>query len=394
MKTETKKKIADAVDSMAKQINAINHKIFDRPELCYEEFFAAELVVDFLKSKGFEVEAPYAGLQTAFKAVHKGRGKGPNIAILTEYDALPEIGHACGHSMIAASSCGAAAAIISAAADHPGTLTVVGTPAEERGGGKVKMIEKGAFEGIDAAMMVHPSNKTRVIARMYAIKEVDFTFLGKAAHAACFPDQGVNALDAAVLFYNAVSAMRQQLKSEARVHGIFTHGGDAPNIIPEKISMAYYIRALDSEYFREVVDKINECAKGAAKASGCKVVIKNSGHYYEPFSPSYPIGEAFKKNMESVGIVDEGFAETDEIGSSDIGNVSQIMPTLHPEYAIGKRDQINHSRDFLEAVSSKKGAEAMIGMTKALAMTVYDLLSDPELMTRVKKDFDNRKKKK
>ncbi|MDH4185151.1 MAG: peptidase dimerization domain-containing protein, partial [Nitrospinota bacterium] len=176
-------------------------------------------------------------------------------------------------------------------------------------------------------------------------------------------------------------------KEEARVHGIFIHGGDAPNIIPEKVVMHFYIRALDREYFKEVIVKVRQCAQGAAKSAGCRVAVKQRGYSYDPFYPSRPMGRAFLDNLSLVGMKDDGFTETEEIGSSDIGNLSQVVPTLHPEYAVGGRDDINHSRKFLDAVMSKKGAQMALAMTKAMAMTVYDLLTDPALMAETKQAF-------
>jgi amidohydrolase len=381
-----RKKITQAVDGVAGDMLDINRRIFDKPEICYQEKFARQTLADYLSSRGFSVTTPKGWPPTSFIARH-GKAKAPAVAILAEYDALPEIGHACGHSMIAAAGCGAATAIVKAAPGHPGSLLVIGTPAEEGGGGKIKMLAKGAFKGVDAAIMIHPSNKTRAVARMYAISHLAFEFRGKAAHAAAFPDQGVNALDAGVLFYNAVSALRQQLKPEARVHGIFTHGGDAPNIIPERVEMKFYARALDYGYFREVERKVIECAHGSARAAGCKLKIKKGEAEYAPFSPNYPMGRIFRENMKTLGIAEDSFSETEEIGSSDIGNLSQVLPTLHPEFRVGDRGEINHSRDFLTAVVSKSGAAAMIAMTKAMALTVYDLLTTPALMAEVKKEF-------
>jgi amidohydrolase len=381
-----RKKIALAVDAIADDMLKINRAIFDRPELCYQEKFAKQTLADYLSSRGFAVTTPKGWPPTSFIARH-GTKKGAAVAILAEYDALPEIGHACGHSMIAAAGCGAATAIASAAPDHPGCLLVIGTPAEEGGGGKIKMLAKGAFKNVDATIMIHPSNKTRAIARMYAIAELTFTFRGKAAHAAAFPDQGINALDAGVLFYNAVSALRQQLRPEARVHGIFTHGGDAPNIIPERVEMKFYVRALDYGYFREVERKVVECAHGSARSAGCALKIKKRENEYAPFYPSYPMGRVFRENMKTLGIAEDSFSETEEIGSSDIGNLSQALPTLHPEFKVGGGHVVNHSRDFLTAVVSKYGTDTMIGMTKAMALTVYDLLAKPALMAEVKKEF-------
>jgi len=391
MSRTDKKKIVAAVESLTADMRRINRELFENPELNYQETFATKLLTDYLADKGFAVKGNEGGLPTSFRARHKGKGKGPNVAIIAEYDALPNIGHACGHSLIGASSCAAAVALKMAAPQLPGALTVIGTPAEEGGGGKVKMIEQGVFKDIDAAIMVHPSNKTRVVARMYAITDMQFTFKGKASHAAAFPDQGINALDAGVLFYNAVSAMRQQMKEEARVHGIFTHGGDAPNIIPEKVVMRFYVRALTVDYFNELKTKIVAAARGAAKSAGCRVVIKNIGHTYMPFTPNVPMGELFRSNLGLAGVTEEDFGETEEIGSSDIGNLSQVVPALHPEYAIGDRRQINHSRPFLDAVMSKRGERAMIGMTKAMALTVYDLLTDRKAMAAVKAEFAKQK---
>ncbi len=384
---EIKNSIANEVDRLLPDMRQINRELFENPELCYEEVFATELTSGYLEKNGYSVTLKTSKLKTAFTAVSRGRRKGPNIAIIAEYDALPEIGHACGHSMIAASSCIAAVALKNAFRGHPGTITVIGTPAEEGGGGKIKMIKSGVFNDVDAAIMVHPSNKTRVVARMYAITDIEFTFTGKAAHAAAFPDRGVNALDAGVLFYNAVSCLRQQMKDEARVHGIFTHGGEAPNIIPEKAVLRFYIRALHVDYFEELKEKVINAARGAAKSTGCKLKVATKGLTYLPLYPNRVMGEAFRENIATLGITEGNFSETEEIGSSDIGNLSQVVPTLHPEYAIGGPHEVNHSRDFLKAVMSEKGEKGMIGMTKAMAMTVYDLLTDAKLMVRVKKSF-------
>jgi amidohydrolase len=382
-----KKAIVDAVDALRGDLSAINRAIFDRPEGCFEERFAAGRVADYLTAKGFAVTAPYAGLATALRAEITGRRKGPNVCLIAEYDALPGIGHACGHSMIAASTSVAAAALATLFPDLPGRLSVIGTPAEEGGGGKITMIKNGAFADVDAAMMIHPSNKTRVVARMYAITDMAFTFTGKAAHAAAFPDQGINALDAGVAFYSAVSMLRQQMREGSRVHGIFTHGGDAPNIIPEKVTLRFYVRALSMDYFAKLKKQVIAAARGAAQATGCRLSYKEVSRSYDCFDPSRPMGEAFLANMTALGVVDEGFAEADEIGSSDIGNLSQVVPSLHPEYAIGGREHINHSRNFLEAVVSAKGEAMMLAMTKTMALTAYDLLTGPDLMKRVKAAF-------
>jgi len=381
-----KRAIVRAVDRMAAGITQVSKDIFAQPELGYRETFAKSLLVEKLAASGYRIISPAGGLATAFIARRRGGAKGPKVALIAEYDALP-MGHACGHNLIAASAYGAAAALASCGVDLPGELLVIGTPAEEGGGGKIRMIKNGVFRGVDAALMAHPSNKTRVINRMYAVTSLTFTFTGKASHAAAFPDQGINALDAGVTFYNAVSALRQQMKNEARVHGIFRHGGDAPNIIPDRVVMEFYVRALTREYFAELTQKVIRAARGAARAAGCTVAVRRRGQSYDPFYPNYPMGVAFRRNIESLGLADEGFNETEEIGSSDIGNVSQMIPCLHPEYAVGGREDINHSTNFLKAVSSGAGIGRMLLVTKAVALTAYGLLTDHALMERVKHDF-------
>ncbi|MBI4828736.1 MAG: amidohydrolase [Nitrospinae bacterium] len=383
---EAKRVIIRAVDRMADGVAEVGKEIFAKPELGYRETFAKALLVEKLAASGYRITSPAGGLATAFIARKRGAGKGPRVALIAEYDALP-MGHACGHNLIAASAYGAAAALAASGVDMPGEIMVIGTPAEEGGGGKIRMIKNGVFRGVDAALMAHPSNKTRVINRMYAVTSLTFTFSGRASHAAAFPDQGVNALDAGVTFYNAVSALRQQMKDQARVHGIFRHGGDAPNIIPDKVVMEFYVRALTREYFADLTEKVIRAARGAARSAGCTVAVKRRGHSYDPFYPNYPMGEAFRRNMEALGLAEEGFNETEEIGSSDIGNVSQAVPCLHPEYAVGGREDINHSTNFLKAVVSREGIGRMLLITKAVALTAYDLLTDRALMERVKNDF-------
>lgn len=393
MKAEEKNRIAqailDQVDRLTDDLKSINDDIFARPETCYQERYAVERLTGYLAANGFEIETPHAGLPTAFRATHRQGSDSPRIALLAEYDALPDIGHACGHSMIGASSAIAAVALRRAGVDFSGSIVVVGTPAEEGGGGKVAMLKVGAFDDIDAAMMLHPSNKTRVIARMFAVNDLLISFKGKASHAAAFPEEGINALDAGVLFYNGVSMERQAMKSSMRVHGIFVDGGQAPNIIPERCSLRFYIRALKMSDFHHLKNRITDIAHGVARATKTEVSIESKGYLYEPFRPNYALGEAFKANMARLGLVeDKGFSETDEIGSSDIGNLSGALPSLHPEFAIGPSSSINHSRAFLEDLKSDRALEALTGMTKTLTLTLYDLLTDAELLSQARSEFE------
>jgi amidohydrolase len=385
-----KERVKKTVDEIRPEIERVNRYIHENPELCFQEFRSSARIAEFLKGQGFEVKLGVGGLKTAFEArAEKRRKKGPAICYVAEYDALPEIGHACGHNLIASASCAAAVALSKIYdGDAPGSVVVIGTPAEEGGGGKVMLIDKGLFRGIDAAMMAHPSNKTRVVCRMLAVSQIDFTFLGKASHAAAFPHLGVNALDALILFYNNVGLLRQQLKDDVRIHGIITEGGAAPNIIPERATGRFMVRSLDLDYFREVLEKVKECARGAARATGCRVAIRPEKIVYHPFQPNYRLGGLFRDNLHSLGIRETHTDETASMGSSDIGNVSQILPTIHPEFSIvDDPTVINHSRAFTQQAISKKGVDRMIDIAKTLAMTGIDLLEREDQLAEVKREF-------
>jgi len=381
-------RIRKELKKLQPDILRINKLIFENPELNYNELFASELLVEEVEKHGFKVKRGKGKLKTAFDASFTGKSGKPAIALLAEYDALPGIGHACGHNMIAASSFGAAVAVKNILGDRCGKLSLMGTPAEEGGGGKIQMINDGWFKGIDAAMMAHPSNKTRVVARMLAVAEMEFHYYGKASHAAANPDLGINALDAVINLFNSVNAMRQQTPNFSRVHGIVTHGGDAPNIIPEYASAKFMARGITMRDYNFVKNRLIECAKSAASATGCKLKIKNNPMAFHAFEPNRTLGKLFSKHLATSGLKDEGLNETEQIGSSDIGNLSQVLPALHPEFAVGDSKTVNHSREFLKAVVSKKGIDNMMKITEALTATTIELFMNPSLVTEAKKEFN------
>jgi len=388
---QIKKEVIKEIDRLRPEIINISRLIHSKPELAYNESFAADILTSFLKNNDFKVERGIGGLKTSFIASAKGKRKSPSIALIAEYDALPKMGHACGHNMIGAISAGAATALKNAIADIGGKISVIGTPAEEGGGGKIKLIEKGVFKNIDMAMMAHPSNKTRVVGRMLAVVEMTFTFIGKSSHAAAFPYEGVNALDGVILTYNNINALRQQLKEDVRIHGIITEGGEAPNIIPDRASARFYVRSIDMKYFEDVVEKVKECARGAAKATGCSLRIAIRETVYHPFKPNYVMAEILRYNMKLAGLKEDSIGEKESMGSSDIGNLSQVIPTIHPEFAIGKRSVVNHSPEFAKAAVSKFGVDMMIKMTKTIAMTALDIFSSPEKVKEIKSEFRTQK---
>ncbi|MDH5541481.1 MAG: M20 family metallopeptidase [Nitrospinota bacterium] len=382
------KRIRKELEKLRPEILRINKLIFDNPELNFNELFASELLAEEMEKHGFRVKRGKGKLKTAFEAVFTGKSAKPSIALLAEYDALPGIGHACGHNMIAASSFGAAVVAKNILGDRCGKLSLMGTPAEEGGGGKIQMIADGWFKGIDAAMMVHPSNKNRVVARMLAVAEMEFHFYGKASHAAANPELGINALDGVITLFNSVNALRQQTPNFSRLHGIVMHGGDAPNIIPEYASAKFMARGITMRDYEYVKKRLIECAKGAASSTGCKLKIKNNPMAFHAFEPNRTLGKIFSAHMANVGLTDYGFNETEQIGSSDIGNLSQTLPALHPEFAVGDSKTVNHSRDFLKAVLSKNGVENMMKMTEALAATTIELFMNPSLVAEAKKEFN------
>jgi len=371
----------------------INRCLFENPELNFNEKFASELLASSLEKEGFSVKRGRGRLRTAFDATYRGGGGGLTVALIAEYDALPEMGHACGHSLIAASSFGAAVAVKNVLGKRCGTLKVIGTPAEEGGGGKLLMIDAGWFKGVDCALMAHPSMHNRSVARMLAVMEMEFHYYGKASHAAAAPEKGINALDAVIALFTGVNAMRQQSPDFSRVHGIITDGGHAPNIIPEHASAKFMVRGLTMPDFRLMINKLTDCAKGAAKSTGCRLKIKKNPLAYHPFEPNRTLGRLCSKYMTEVGLTESGAGETESMGSSDIGNLSQVVPSIHPEYAVGDKDTVNHSRAFLKAVVSKHGQNRMLKATAMLAGSVAELFSDPSLVREVKREFREFKKR-
>jgi len=382
-----KDRIARAVDRLADDLERLSHTIHATPELAYQEVKAAGWLGDFLAVHGFTVERGVAGVETAFRAT-VDTGPGPTVAILCEYDALPVIGHACGHNVIATSGAGAGAAL-AAVRDQlpPGRIQVIGTPAEEGGGGKVRLIQGGVFEGVDAAMMIHGFDRWILHQDLLGIVRVGFEFTGKAAHASADPWEGVNALDAVIQTFNNVSMLRQQVRPEARIHGIVTQGGAAPNIIPEAAACTFYVRAPRLDGMWALRARVIACAEGAATATGCRLQVIDLEAPYEPLKRNDTLLDLFRANMQSVGAV-ESPAIPDRLGSSDIGNVSQVIPAIQPMVQIAPSGTPIHSRAFEAAAVTPLARQGMCQAAKAMAMTTYDLLADPGRLKQARAEFE------
>src|SRR5918911_94147 len=323
-----------------------------------------------------------------------GGGGRPRVAILAEYDALPGLGHGCGHNLIGTSAIGAGLALKDVIQDLPGSVWVLGTPAEEsaapNAGGKVHMVKAGVFDDVDAAIMFHPATETAITPdRSLAARGFEFFFHGRAAHAAGAPEEGINALDGVIQLYNAVSMLRQQLRSDVRIHGIILHGGAAANIIPDYAAIRYRTRANDSEDLQEVVDRVIACAEGAARATGCRLEWKEYMPGYENTMPNRVLLELMTDNLRSLGVAVNNERRRSGKGSTDFGNVSRRVPGIEARIAITDQlDTPGHSVEFREAAGSDQGRQAMLIAAKGLAMTAVDLLTNPEHLKRARAAFE------
>jgi len=299
---------------------------------------------------------------------------------LAEYDALADLGHACGHNIIGTASVGAALAVRPALGELPGTIQVIGTPGEEGRGGKIVMVEAGVFDGLDAAMMVHPSTRTMTRRTSLACYELKMEFFGQAAHAAASPDKGINALDACILTYNNISALRQQLTDDVRVHGIITHGGSAPNIIPDYTAAEFLVRAAEKDVALAVLARVEDCARAGALATGAEVRLTRGDQYYANMVPNIVLADLFDANLAVLGREVQAVEPHERMGSTDMGNVSHVVPALHSYIAIAPEEVAGHSPQFRAAAVSAEGHAGLLDAAKALAMTAVDLFANPALV--------------
>jgi amidohydrolase len=305
---------------------------------------------------------------------------------LAEYDALPQMGHACGHNLIAGAAVGAAVASRAAIDKYGGSVLVIGTPAEEFYGGKVLMAERGAFDNIDMAMMVHPGAHDTATTQALACIGLEIEFFGKAAHAATRPETGINALEAMLLSFAAINALRQHVVDKARIHGIITDGGDAPNVVPAHSAGSFLVRAEDNAYLDELKEKVLNCFVGAAAATGARLEYQWGKALYAPLRNNLTLAELFRQNMKPLGR-EMPLAGGSRVGSTDMGNVSQIVPGIHPTIAVAPEEVVIHSPEFAKVAASEAGIKGMLDAAKALAMTVVDLIASPEIVTKVKEEF-------
>jgi len=373
------------VDARRNELNELSLKIHANPELGFEEVKAATWLTQYLAGNGFAVEKGICELPTAFCGGY-GQGR-PAIAILAEYDALPKLGHACGHNIIAACAVGAGMASKAAIDQFGGSILVIGTPSEELGGGKAIMAERGAFENVDVAMLVHPGAHDTVKTEALACQPLQVEFFGKAAHAAARPETGINALEAMIQSFNAINSLRQHIKAKARIHGIITDGGEAPNIVPAHSAATFLVRAQDETYLEYLKQRVLNCFIAAATASGARLEYHWSNACYAPLLNNLALARLFKQNMQSIRRRVKLFDPGKSFGSTDMGNVSQLVPSIHPTVAIATKGTSVHTPEFALAAASESGTRGLLDAAKALAMTVTDLVANPETVSKIKEEF-------
>jgi len=385
-----KEAVCSRVDELADELIDASHQIHARPELNFEEHFAHGVLTDMLERHGVSPTRHAYDLETAFDA--QAGASGPSIAVLCEYDALPGLGHACGHNIIATAGLGAGLAAAVVAEQAGGRVRIMGTPAEEGGGGKVRMARAGAFDGVDAAMMVHPADTDLVAMDCIAIQELTVAFEGKAAHAAAAPWEGRNALDAAVLGYMNIAAMRQHIRPNERLHGIFTKAGDKPNIVPSDTEMDWYVRSGTISSLQPLKQRVLTCLESAATACGCTMTHQWVDNTYADMIDNGPMVQAYAVNAGRLGrtVLDPITSGRRVVGSTDMGNISYLVPSIHPMIKVAPDGVPIHSVEFARWAGAAEGDRAVIDGAKAMAMTVVDLWCSPGVFAQTQAAFATR----
>jgi len=384
----TRNAILRRIDELADELIEVSHSIHARPELAFKEHHAAGLLCDTLEQHGLGVARGAYTLETAFETRLDTRGGGPNAAILAEYDALPGIGHACGHNLIATAALGATLGLQAVASQLPGQVTLLGTPAEEKGGGKELMARAGAFDGVNAAMMIHPAGVNLTTMPCICVAEVEVIYHGKSAHASAMPHRGINALDGLLLAYQAISNLRQHIRDNERIHGIVTEGGQAPNIVPDRAVGNFYVRAADEKKLAALKPRVQACFEAGAKGSGSEVDVRWANVDYLDLNTNWPLADCFQKHGESIG---REFLKPEALGgagSTDMGNVSYRVPSIHPMLASAPPNVVIHHPDFARWAGSEMGDAAALDGARTLALTTAEYLLSPALQTEVDRTFE------
>lgn len=389
--SELKNQISQFIDTNAKIYQDISLAIHAKPEVSDFEYFASQTLSEQLKKEGFEIELPAAGHRTGFAATYKSNKPGPTVVFLAEYDALAGLGHGCGHNVFGATSSLAGAALKSIVDQIGGEVRVYGTPGEEggqNGSAKGSFVKKGYLKDVDFALCTHPGSGSEdgLSTRNYACAPVDIEFWGKPDHAAGCPQDGINALDAQILTYAAIGVLRQQLTDRIRIHGVIVEGGTAPNVIPEYTKAKYYIRAADIDTLHELYEKVENIVKGSALQTGCTSSMKLYQNLVENMVLTPSLDAIYEKYITELGNTIKHVEDVVMPGSSDVGNISQVVPTIQPHISITDVQIAGHSQDMVNASCSQKAMDAIVKGAKALAFTALELFENPEELVKVKED--------
>lgn len=387
-----KSKISEFLNKLTPELNELSLDIYNNPELGYEEYKACQLHTELLEKYGFNVQTNFSGVKTGFKAEYRSSKPGLTVAYMAEYDALPGIGHGCGHNLLGTVSTGAGIVLKQIIDDIGGTVIVFGTPAEETSGAKVTYVENHEFDNIDIAMIAHPGNEYSKSGSSLALEPLQFEFFGKTAHAAASPEKGVNALDAAIQTFNSINALREHMRSDSRVHGVIIDGGKAANVVPDYTKCQFYVRSTSKTYNMELLEKVKNCAKGAALATGCELKITKYEYNYDNMVTNETLSNIFNdKIYEVAGIV---MSEPPKnTGSIDAGQVSQVCPAIHPYFDITNDKNIaGHTREMASSTLTDYAKEQMKNTITALVLTAADVMQNPELYEKIKYEFDNTEK--
>ena len=393
---------AQAIEAARSELVEVALDIHAHPELNYQEQHAAQLLSGTLEKHGFKVERGAGGVETAFTATLPGAaGDGPTVAVLAEYDALPEIGHGCGHNLIAMAAIGAGLGLKANLAKLPGKVMVIGTPAEEGGGGKIRMLDAGVFKDVDAVLSSHPSSNRTVIptdipmGESWSLAMVGYRYIfhGKAAHAAAMPHEGINALNGVIHLFSGIDSLRQHLREDTRIHGIITDGGMAPNVVPEYAAANFMLRCRDRDYLSDViVGRVLQAAEGAAAMTGCRLEVEEYYPFYENVRPNAVIAGLLLNNAGVSGLpLNEPLpGRQGSAASTDFGNVSQALPAYELRYAVSETPVASHSREMTETATSEYAINAAINVAKAMTLTACDLLLDPSALSAAHAEFEQR----
>ena len=388
---QLKEKLSIIFDKYLEEFKEVNEYIYNNPELGHQEFKACEALTNLLKKHNFETSDNYAGISTAFIGKYKSGNGGAKIAILAEYDALPGIGHGCGHNIFGVTSVAASILLKEIMGDVVGEVLVIGTPAEETCGAKVDMAKAGIFNDIDIAMAVHPTGEAHTRSgKSQAMEAIQFTFKGKTAHAAGSPHEGINALDGVLMLFNSINALRQQTLETARIHGIISNGGKAANIIPDLAVANFYVRAQTLSYLKELVERVKNCARGAALATGTTLEMENYETSFANLVTNKKLSETYEKNLILQGITK--IVDKEGFGSTDMGDVSHCCPTIHPSFPLTTNHLTGHSVEFACATVQPEAYKGMKEAAIAMALTAMDIFTNPQLLKEIKEEFKNSSK--